>query len=101
MNDDERKRAFEKIRLDRIARNGMPRASEGHVLRDTVSSCRLAGASGRLDLRDEPIERLRALLAFFDTPKLRPHYTGLMTDIRAELTGRGVETGSHGPKRSP
>lgn len=100
MNDKDRELTLELIRRDRLARSGEPRASEAHVVRDTIASCRLAGASSRLDFRDEPIERLRALLAFFDTPKLRAHYTGLITDIRAELTGRGSESQSHGPEQS-
>lgn len=51
-------------------------------------------------IQDTPTEKLLIVLEFFDHPNLRQYYTGLIADIRAELTGRGVELANHGPKRS-
>jgi hypothetical protein len=40
-------------------------------------------------IRDTPTEKLLVLLEFFDHPNLRRYYTGLIADIRNELTTRG------------
>lgn len=41
-------------------------------------------------IQDTPTEKLLVVLEFFDHPNLRQHFTGLIGDIRAELTARGV-----------
>lgn len=45
-------------------------------------------------IRDTPTEKLLVLLEFFDHPDLRRYYTGLIDDIRNELSERGIEHGS-------
>lgn len=41
-------------------------------------------------IRDTPTENLLVILEFFDSPNLREYYTGLIGDVRKELTERGV-----------
>lgn len=45
-------------------------------------------------LRETPTDHLLVLLQFFDDPRLRRHYVGLIGDIRRILASRGVQLGS-------
>jgi hypothetical protein len=42
-------------------------------------------------IQETRTEHLLVMLEFFDSPRLRQFYTGLIADIRAELLARGMK----------
>lgn len=44
-----------------------------------------------MSLTHKTSEQLRQLIAFYDTDKLRRHYTGLLAELRAELERRAKD----------
>jgi len=44
-------------------------------------------------IRETSTDDLVVIVRFFDTPRLRQYYTGLIADIRKELSARGFYAG--------